>query len=99
MRRIHLWGRTYVSVLASGKGMIVTMSRRIAAELYNKIIKFKPEWHSNDLNKGVIKVVMTAASDGPKLDKHHTSKQEHKTLAECMKDPADELKLVVVRNM
>ncbi len=29
-----------------GKAMIVTMSRRIAAELYNAIIKIKPEWHS-----------------------------------------------------
>ncbi len=46
----------------AGKGMIVSMSRRIAAELYQEIIKLKPEWHSDDLNKGVIKVVMTAAS-------------------------------------
>lgn len=51
-----------------GKGMIVTMSRRIAADLYDEIIKIKPEWHSTDLNKGVIKVVMTASSsDGPKM--------------------------------
>lgn len=45
-----------------GKGMIVTMSRRIAAELYDEIIKIKPEWHSDDLDKGIIKVVMTSAS-------------------------------------
>jgi type I restriction enzyme R subunit len=31
------------------------MSRRIAIELYDEIIKLKPEWHSDDLNKGVIK--------------------------------------------
>src|SRR5690606_37056380 len=42
-----------------GKGMIVSMSRRIAADLYEAIIDLKPEWHSDDLNKGVIKVVMT----------------------------------------
>jgi len=42
-----------------GKGMIVAMSRRIAAELYDEIIKLRPEWHSDDLDKGVIKVVMT----------------------------------------
>lgn len=83
-----------------GKAMIVAMSRRIAAELYAEIIKLKPEWHSPDLTKGVIKVVMTAASsDGPKLAGHHTTKQQRKTLAERMKDPDDELKLVIVRDM
>lgn len=56
-----------------GKGMIVSMSRRIAVDLYNEIVKLKPEWHSDDLNDGVIKVVMTsAASDGEDIAKHHT---------------------------
>lgn len=84
----------------AGKAMIVSMSRRIAADLYEAIIKLKPEWHSDDLNKGAIKVVMTAASsDGPKLAKHHTSKLQRKALAERMKDPDDELKIVIVRDM
>ena len=84
----------------AGKAMIVSMSRRIAADLYAEIIKIKPEWHSDDLNKGVIKVVMTAASsDGPKLAKHHTTKLQRKALAERMKDTDDELRLVIVRDM
>ena len=83
-----------------GKGMIVSMSRRIAAELYDEIIKIKPEWHSDDLSQGVIKVVMTSASsDGPKISKHHTTKLQRKTLADRMKDTEDELKLVIVRDM
>ncbi|MBC8147839.1 MAG: type I restriction endonuclease subunit R [Bacteroidetes bacterium] len=83
-----------------GKGMIVSMSRRIAADLYDEIIKIKPEWHSDDLDKGFIKVVMTSASsDGPKIAKHHTTKQQRKTLADRMKDTEDELKLVIVRDM
>lgn len=83
-----------------GKGMIVAMSRRIAADLYDEIIKLKPEWHSDDLDKGVIKVVMTSSSsDGPKIAKHHTTKQQRRTLADRMKDPDDELKLVIVRDM
>ena len=83
-----------------GKAMIVSMSRRIAAALYAEIIKIKPEWHSDDLSKGVIKVVMTASSsDGPELCKHHTTKQQRRNLAERMKDPDDELKLVIVRDM
>ncbi len=83
-----------------GKGMIVSMSRRIAAELYDEIIKIKPHWHSDNLDKGAIKVVMTSASsDGPKIAKHHTTKQQRKILADRMKDTEDELKLVIVRDM
>lgn len=83
-----------------GKGMIVAMSRRIAADLYGEIINARPEWHSDDLNKGVIKVVTTSASsDGPKIARHHTTKQQRRILADRMKDPNDELKLVIVRDM
>jgi type I restriction enzyme R subunit len=83
-----------------GKGMIVTMSRRIAADLYEAIVALKPEWHSTDLGKGAIKVVMTSASsDGPKISRHHTSKEQRRALAERMKNPEDELKLVIVRDM
>ncbi|HOY13624.1 MAG TPA: type I restriction endonuclease subunit R [Saprospiraceae bacterium] len=86
--------------VSEGKGMIVAMSRRIAADLYQAIIDLKPEWHSKDLDKGVIKVVMTSSSaDGPKISKHHTTKDQRRTLAERMKDPDDELKLVIVRDM
>ncbi|AQX49237.1 type I restriction endonuclease subunit R [Elizabethkingia anophelis] len=83
-----------------GKGMIVSMSRRIAAELYNAIVAIKPEWHSDDLKKGKIKVIMTSASsDGPELAKFHTTKEQRRLLAERMKDPNDELELVIVRDM
>lgn len=83
-----------------GKGMIVSMSRRIAADLYEAIIAIKPEWHSDDLNKGVIKVIMTSSSsDGPKIAKHHTTKEQRRMLAERMKNPDDELQLVIVRDM
>lgn len=83
-----------------GKGMIVAMSRRIAARLYEEIIKLRPEWHSDDLNQGVIKVVMTASSsDGPDLAKHHTTKKERRILAERVKNPDDPLELVIVRDM
>jgi type I restriction enzyme R subunit len=83
-----------------GKGMVVSMSRRIAAKLYKAIIAIKPEWHSDDLKKGKIKVIMTSASsDGPNLAKYHTTKDQRRMLAERMKDPNDELELVIVRDM
>ena len=83
-----------------GKAMIVSMSRRIAVDLYNEIIKIRPHWHSDDLDKGVIKVVMTASSsDGPDMLKHHTTKDQRRALADRMKDTADSMKLVIVRDM
>jgi type I restriction enzyme R subunit len=83
-----------------GKGMIVAMSRRIAADLYKEIIALRPNWHDNDLSKGAIKVVMTSTSaDGPEMQRHNTTKQQRKNLAERMKDPADPLRLVIVRDM
>ncbi len=84
----------------AGKAMVVCMSRRIAAELYKEIVALRPGWHDANLNKGALKVVMTAASsDGPTLAQHHTTKEQRKQLAERMKDDADPLKLVIVRDM
>lgn len=82
------------------KWMIVTMSRRIAVELYNQIIALHPDWHDTDLNAWVIKVVMTSSSSDP-LDRqqHHTTKQQRKDLALRLKDPHDPLQLVIVRDM
>jgi type I site-specific restriction-modification system R (restriction) subunit/very-short-patch-repair endonuclease len=83
-----------------GKAMIVAMSRRIAADIYSAIIDLRPDWHKDDLAKGVIKVVMTTnSSDGPEVSRHHTTKQQRRDLSERMKNPADELKLVIVRDM
>jgi type I restriction enzyme R subunit len=83
-----------------GKAMIVAMSRRIAAHLYKEIIALRPDWHCDDMTKGAIKVVMTTNSaDGPEISKHHTTKQQRRDLSERMKDPSDELKLVIVRDM
>ena len=84
----------------TGKGMIVTMSRRIAVNLYNEIIKLRSQWSNKDLDKGSIKVVMTSSSsDGPELFKHHTNKEDRRKLAERLKDPDDDLQLVIVVDM
>ena len=83
-----------------GKGMIVTMTRRIAADLYENIVKLRPDWHSETLHDGKIKVVMTAAaSDEEKLVKHHTNKKDRQILAQRLKDPDNSLELVIVCDM
>jgi Type I site-specific restriction-modification system, R (restriction) subunit and related helicases len=62
-----------------GKAMIAVLSRPIAARLYQKIIKLRPDWHSDDLTKGKIKVVYTTSpSDDPEVAKHHTPKTKEK---------------------
>ncbi|SCG82556.1 type I restriction enzyme, R subunit [Proteiniborus sp. DW1] len=83
-----------------GKAMIVCMSRRICVDLYDEIIKLRPDWHSDDVNKGKIKVVMTgSAADSERLQKHVGGKQRRDILAKRMKDNDDELKIVIVRDM
>lgn len=83
-----------------GKAMLVAMSRRIAVELYDAVIKLRPEWHDDDLRKGKIKVVMTSNSSDPvEWAKHSTSKQDRRDLADRLKDPSDELEIVIVRDM
>lgn len=83
-----------------GKGMIVCMSRRIAVELYEEIIKIRPDWHNADSRKGAIKVVMTSSSSDPEnWQAHSTTKQDRKAIGERFKDEKDPLRLVIVRDM
>ena len=84
----------------SGKAMIVAMSREICVHLYNAIINLRPDWHDEDPEKGVIKVVMTgSASDKPLLRPHIYSKQVKKRLEKRFKDPEDPMRMVIVRDM
>ncbi len=83
-----------------GKVMFVAMSRRIAVAMYEAIVKYRPDWHDEDLRKGKIKVVMTSNSSDPlEWAKHSTSKLDRRDLADRLKDPADELEIVIVRDM
>lgn len=83
-----------------GKGMIVTMSRRIAVRLYEKIVALRPDWHSDDPAAGKIKVVMTgSASDPADFQPHIHSKDVRKDLKLRAKSADDPLELVIVRDM
>lgn len=83
-----------------GKAMTVCMSREICVDLYNEIVKLRPHWHSNDDALGAVKIVMTgAASDPAHWQQHIGIKARRDALARRAKDPADPLKLVIVRDM
>ncbi len=88
------------NAVLEGKAMIVCMSRRICVELYDAIIKIRPQWHSNDDEKGTIKVIMTgSSSDTLNMQSHIRSKQKRKAIGARLKNPKDELKLVIVRDI
>lgn len=83
-----------------GKGMVVCMSRRICVDLYNEIIKLRPDWHSEDDDKGLVKIIMTgSAADGPDWQQHIRTKQRRKQLASSFKDSKSDFRLVIVRDM
>ncbi len=83
-----------------GKAMVVTMSRDIAARLYEEIRKLRPAWHDTDDAKGAMKVVVTGGPADPQpLAAHVRSKAGRKRLADRFKDPADDFRLVIVCDM
>lgn len=84
----------------TGKAMVVGMSRDICVHLYDEIVKLRPDWHSADPERGAIKIVMTgSASDKALLRPHIYSSQVKKRLEKRFKDPADLLRIVIVRDM
>jgi len=96
----HFEKREQAQENEGGKAMIVAMSRRIAIDLYKEIVSLRPEWHSDDLMSGKIKVVMTGSSSDPAdWQPFIGTKANRETLAKRMKDRNDELKLVIVRDM
>ena len=83
-----------------GKAMVVCMSRRICVDLYQELIKLRPEWHHDGDDQGEIKVVMTGSATDP-LDwqQHIRNKSRREALAKRFRDPEDPLRVVLVRDM
>jgi type I restriction enzyme R subunit len=83
-----------------GKAMVVCMSRRICVELYRELVRLRPDWAHDADDKGAIKVVMTgSASDPSDWQPHIRNKPRREALANRFRDPADPLRMVLVRDM
>ena len=91
-----------------GKAMVVCMSRRIAVDLHNAIIRLRPTWASapdddkeqEKQSTCIAKVIMTgSADDGPDWQPHIRSKERRRQLATRFKDPRDPFRIVIVRDM
>jgi len=84
----------------SGKAMIVCMSRRICARLYQAIVAIRPDWHGATDDLGAIKVVMTgSAADDLLMQPHIRNKSGRRAIEKRFKNAADPLKIVLVRDM
>lgn len=82
------------------KAMMVCISRKACVQVYNEIIKLHPDWHSEDPTKGVVKVIMTGSSSDPEdYQKHLYKKSVQKKIAERLRDPEDELSIIIVCDM
>ena len=104
-KRIALVARDIVGHFESrqeamdGKAMVVCMSRRICIDLYRELTRLRPAW-SDDDGGGALKVVMTGkASDPPDWQPHIRNKPRREALAKRFRDPADPLRIVLVRDM
>ncbi len=83
-----------------GKAMVVCMSRRICVDLYQELVRLRPDWQHDDNNQGAIKVVMTgSASDPTNWQPHIRNKTGREALANRFRDPDDPLRVVLVRDM
>ncbi|MDF8263739.1 type I restriction endonuclease subunit R [Luteipulveratus flavus] len=85
---------------ADGKAMIVCATRQICADLYDAITALRKDWHSDDISKGVIKVVYSGdPSDTGAVKKHVRRPSENATIKQRLKDVDDELEIVIVKDM
>ena len=92
--------RIHKFIEAPGKAMVVGGTREICAKLYAAIVELRPEWHSDDLGKGKIKVVYSGnATDAPPVSDHVRRDSLNAQIKERLKDVDDELELVIVKDM
>ncbi len=84
----------------TGKALVVAMSRTVAVKLYNAITNLRPEWHSDDDDSGMIKVIMTGSSADEEFLRPHIRNKEGRTkISARLKEEKDPLKMVIVIDM
>ncbi|MEU0400396.1 type I restriction endonuclease subunit R [Streptomyces sp. NPDC006197] len=86
---------------APGKAMIVCATREICVSVYEALRELREEWHSDEFDKGVMKIVFSSNTrkDKDALLAHALSDSRRKAVINRAKDPEDELQLLIVNNM
>jgi len=87
-------------IASPGKALVVGGTREICAKLYAAIIALRPDWHSTEVDKGVIKVVYSGdPTDTPPVSDHVRREGQNKAIKARFKDADDELEIVIVKDM
>jgi type I restriction enzyme, R subunit len=86
---------------AAGKAMIVCATREICVRVYDALRELRPEWHSDEADKGAMKIVFSSDSrkDPEHLRAHALRDSQRKAVINRAKDPDDDLELLIVNNM
>lgn len=80
--------------LLTGKAMIVAYNRKIAVDIYRKILKLRPEWNEK------VQVVVTGNNNDPEdWKKIIGTKSDKEELAKRFKDDNDPFKIAIVVDM
>lgn len=88
------------SAVAPGKALVVGATREICARLYAQIVALRPDWHSEDVHAGKIKVVYSGTpADSPPVSDHVRRDSQNAVIKARLKDPEDELEMVIVKDM
>jgi len=83
-----------------GKAMIVGGTREICARIYAAIVEQRPDWHSDEIDTGRIKVVYSGdASDTGIIAQHLRRDSQNATIKKRLRDEDDELEIVIVKDM
>jgi type I restriction enzyme, R subunit len=90
--------RPFIEV--DGKALIVCATRQICADLYDRIVALRPDWHSDDVTGGVVKVVYSGSACDPDSVRRHVRRDsQNAAIKKRLKDPDDPLQLVIVKDM
>lgn len=81
--------------------MIVCATRDICVSVYDALRELRPEWHSDEVDKGSMKIVFSSDSrkDPERLRTHALRGSQRKAVINRAKDPDDALELLIVNNM
>src|SRR4030088_3857432 len=83
-----------------GKAMIVCATGEICANIYSAIVALRPEWHSDEIDKALLKVVYSGApSDKPPVVDHVRRDSQNAVIKERLRNVDDELEIIIVKDM
>lgn len=83
-----------------GKAMLVCASREICVAVYDELAKLRPDWHHDNDDKGLMKVVFSGAAHDPDHFQPHIRRPSAEKMVKARAaDADDELQIIIVKDM